>query len=233
MGDLMIETIRVLLIFAFGSSLGWMIEFFYRGAKVNPGFLAGPYLPIYGVGAVILNYISGLTVPISLKIVLFAFSTTSLELMTGLIFIGHYRIRLWDYRKNLFNFRGIISPLYTFYWTLLSLVFYLLVYPFISNIVELFYQNLELSFFVGIFYGVLILDLSMSFKLASRIKGFVLSRKAWAIVNMESLKVRLDDRLRNQGHMNRLYRFFSSPNRMLNNELFDQLNSFINKKKRS
>ena len=45
-------------LFFVGSSIGWVIELFFRrffSAKkwINPGFLVGPYLPIYGFGVVV------------------------------------------------------------------------------------------------------------------------------------------------------------------------------------
>ena len=54
---------RLFLIFVFlfymGSSVGWVLELFYRRFEhkkwVNPGFLVGPYLPIYGLGLVIVT----------------------------------------------------------------------------------------------------------------------------------------------------------------------------------
>ena len=47
-------------IFFIGSTTGWIIELFFRrfahGKWVNPGFLVGPYLPIYGFGLCTLTY---------------------------------------------------------------------------------------------------------------------------------------------------------------------------------
>ena len=47
-----------IFIFFIGSTAGWVLELFYRridhGKWVNPGFLVGPYLPIYGFGLCIL-----------------------------------------------------------------------------------------------------------------------------------------------------------------------------------
>ncbi|MBP5186970.1 MAG: hypothetical protein J6040_07935, partial [Clostridiales bacterium] len=57
----------LLLAFLFfvGSLTGWVLELFYRRFVsqhkwVNPGFLSGPYLPIYGFGLVILSLIASL-----------------------------------------------------------------------------------------------------------------------------------------------------------------------------
>lgn len=49
---------EMLWLFVFCSVSGWMLEFIYRSWKakkaINPGFLKGPYLPIYGIGAVLI-----------------------------------------------------------------------------------------------------------------------------------------------------------------------------------
>lgn len=227
MEKLIIEIIRILLIFSFGSLLGWILEYFYRGMKLNPGFLSGPYLPIYGVAAVLLNYISGLEMDFISKILVFAFYTTILEFITGIIFIYYYKLKLWDYSKHRFNFKGIVCPLYTFYWTILSIFFYYLIYPFITRIVRGFYANLELSFFIGIFYGIFIVDLWQSFKLASRVKNFMDKNRLRATISLDVLKAKFVSRLNQQGHKNILIKFFSSPNRLLNNELFSQLSIFL------
>ena len=50
------KALSLLLLFFIGSSVGWVLEFFFRRyfapekKWVNPGFLTGPCLPIYGFG---------------------------------------------------------------------------------------------------------------------------------------------------------------------------------------
>ena len=43
-------------LFAVGALCGWVIELFFRRLNskkwINPGFLHGPYLPLYGFGLV-------------------------------------------------------------------------------------------------------------------------------------------------------------------------------------
>ena len=54
----MIDNPTIIFFFFFFFSIsGWIIEVAYRSAKnrhlVNPGFLKGPYLPIYGFGGLL------------------------------------------------------------------------------------------------------------------------------------------------------------------------------------
>ena len=53
--------LQFVFIFYIGCTLGWIIELLFRrienGKWVNPGFLIGPYLPIYGFGSCILTFI--------------------------------------------------------------------------------------------------------------------------------------------------------------------------------
>ena len=51
--------LQIVFIFYLGSTFGWTIELFFRRIVhkewVNPGFLIGPYLPIYGFGLFFFN----------------------------------------------------------------------------------------------------------------------------------------------------------------------------------
>ena len=57
-----LQTIEMIFVFTIFSIAGWFLEFVFRSLKagrlVNPGLLRGPYLPIYGFGAVILNLVN-------------------------------------------------------------------------------------------------------------------------------------------------------------------------------
>ena len=57
----------VMFLFFFGSFMGWVLELFYRRflsranperVWLNPGFLYGPCVPLYGFGTVILFILS-------------------------------------------------------------------------------------------------------------------------------------------------------------------------------
>ena len=132
----------ILFLFFLGSIIGWLLEFFFNrfnkksnpeGRFINPGFLSGPYLPIYGFGVVTLYTIGHLLKGIAfsnpfLEIgVLFIVSSllmTLLELLGGLFFIHVMHIKLWDYSDVPFNYKGIICLKFSILWGVGSL-FYL------------------------------------------------------------------------------------------------------------
>ena len=92
-------------LFFMGSLIGWGIEVLFRkffsGSNpqhkwINPGFLTGPYLPLYGFGLTLLYLIAScekfslISDPFWNKIVLFIFMAvcmTVIEYIAGLIFI--------------------------------------------------------------------------------------------------------------------------------------------------
>ena len=181
------------LIFAFlffiGCIVGWCIEVIFRRFNrtntsrkwINPGFLAGPYLPLYGFGLCILyalasveQYIPIQTVALR-KIILFlvmALCMTIIEYITGIVFIKKMHVKLWDYSNRFMNIGGIICPLFSFFWALLSAVYYFFINPYIINALVWFSNNPTFSFVIGMFYGVLIIDIFYSFKILANIRRF-------------------------------------------------------------
>lgn len=196
--------VKYLFLFLSGAALGWGLEVIYRRffgltkKWMNPGFLSGPYLPLYGCGVSILYFISDLNINIWIKILLFCFSTTFIEFMTGLFFIKVYKTKLWDYSHLKFNFKGIIHPLYSFFWTILSLIFYFALYPYFYNKIGFLYEHLEFSLFIGFIFGIIFLDTLRSFNVLVTIKKTIESLEDKSIfINYENLKLTIKERLSN------------------------------------
>ena len=190
-------------IFSSGCILGWTLELFYRRFKftnkehiwVNPGFLTGPYLPLYGFGLTMLYLLAGLEDYIPIQetylrqgVLFLAMSVvmTLIELIAGEIFIIRMNLKLWDYSQNRFNYKGVICLRFSIYWTLLGAVYYFLIHPHILNALEWFAHNLLFSFFIGIFYGVFFIDLAETFQMVGRIKKF--AKENEMIIRYEELK---------------------------------------------
>ena len=114
-GDNMSLFLTFVFLFYIGSSIGWVLELIFRRIEhkkwVNPGFLVGPYLPIYGFGLVLLTilhlFLARYNLHPAITILLMGTCMVLLELVTGLIFLN-LKVRLWDYSNYPFNFKGII-----------------------------------------------------------------------------------------------------------------------------
>ncbi len=190
-------------LFSMGSLLGWVLELFYRRffsqhKWVNPGFLSGPCLPIYGCGLVVLYLIAsyGEKVPVEnpylQKAVLFLIMMicmTVIEYIAGWISLHYFRVRLWDYSNNWGNISGLICPLYSFFWWVLGAVYYFLIHPHILRALEWLSNNLAFSFFIGFFYGIFIIDFVHQTKLVLAIKKF--ARQKQIVLHYEEIKERI------------------------------------------
>ena len=187
-------------LFAVGSMTGWCIELVYRRFVsqkhwVNPGFLAGPCLPLYGFSLCILYLLAQLeaNIPIEnvtwrklLLFVLMAIAITILEYAVGRVMIAAMHVRLWDYSECRGNIQGIICPQYSFYWMLLSALYYFFVHPHILAALEWLSQNLAFSFGIGFFYGILVIDFTYSAQLVGKIRRYADEQKI--VVRLEGLR---------------------------------------------
>ena len=193
----------ITFLFFAGSIIGWGIELVFRRffsknnperKWINPGFLTGPYLPLYGFSLVILFLLTFIDVsfienPYLQKAVLFclmALCITLFEYIAGMIFIVGMKIRLWDYSKNWGNIKGIICPQFTFYWWLLSATYYFFIHPQILEWLYWFVNHIEFSFVVGFFYGVFTIDVFYSLRIMTRIRRF--ARENEIIIHLTELQ---------------------------------------------
>lgn len=194
-------------LFFVGSLLGWVLELLFRrifSAKkwINPGFLVGPYLPLYGFGACLLfflaliplpSFLPGEILPEVLRILMMGVAMTLIEYIAGKIFIVGMHIKLWDYSKKPGNIQGIICPEFSFYWTLLGALYCYGIHPFFRDAVGWLFDNLAFSFVVGMFYGVFLIDVAWSIQLMSRIRKFAAENHL--IIRLEALKKSIAERV--------------------------------------
>lgn len=190
--------------------VGWVLELFYRRffaadnperRWVNPGFLVGPYLPLYGFGLCVLYLLTFLEDLIPFEnvvinkiclFILMAICMTLVELIAGEIFVVKMKVKLWDYSGRWGNYKGIICPLFSFFWAVLGAIYYFLVHPHILDALAWLSENLAFSFFIGMFYGVFIIDLCYSINIFSKIKKF--ASEYDIILKYEALRTHIRER---------------------------------------
>lgn len=190
-------------LFLTGGVGGWIIELFFRRFVsqkkwVNPGFLTGPFLPLYGFGLcgfyVFSNLIpwsnissnSGLN--LFLEIVSMGLAMTIIEYLAGLIFIKGMKIKLWDYSSRWGNVQGIICPLFSLLWTVVGVIYLMGVNPVFVAEVHFVLENQTLfALLWGMALGVMLVDLGWSFGLASKIRKAV--HNARLVVDWDKIKL--------------------------------------------
>lgn len=170
------------------------MELFFRRIVhkkwVNAGFLIDPYLPIYGFGSFFLTIIYFIFQSQSINpiiiILLVGFVITLIELIGGLISLKN-KIRLWNYRDRWLHYKGIICTLFSVIWTIVGALYYFIIAENIINALDWFSENIDFSFILGIFTGLIIIDEFYSFKLYLKIKKY--AKENNVIIKYEQLKI--------------------------------------------
>jgi uncharacterized membrane protein len=213
--------LTVAFLFMVGSMFGWVLELFFRrfiSSKnpqrkwINPGFLMGPCLPLYGFGLLALYIMTMIpylgeevlrkldTLQVIVQILAMGAMMTIIELIAGLIFIKGMKIKLWDYSDERFNIGGIICLRFSVIWTILAAIYYFFVQKYVIKLVVWFDDNIAFTFVVGMFYGILLIDLNYSLNIMGKIRRF--AKENDIIVKYEALKqeIRLEtDELKKKG----------------------------------
>lgn len=173
-----------LFLFCLCGSAGWVLEFFYRAVRhgkiVKPGFLVGCFLPIYGVGGLILYVLCSLRlrflpdngVRVAVLLLFAALVMTAIEFLGGYISLRVYHVRLWDYSREWGNILGIICPKFSLIWGGISALYYFFLYPHARALARFVSVTPAAIFAIGLFLGVFFVDLAHSLHLLQRIKTY-------------------------------------------------------------
>lgn len=195
--------LTITFIFFIGSLIGWVLELFFRKfisssnperKWLNPGFLVGPYLPIYGFGLVAMFLLSKIDIsfvhnkPLQhvMLFVLMSIVMTLIEYVAGVIFIKRMKVKLWDYSNERCNIQGIICPRFSFYWAILSAIYYFLIHQHITSSIYWLTEHLSFSFVIGFFYGIFLIDVCYSMNILAKVKKFAIDNDI--IVKYQDLK---------------------------------------------
>ena len=99
-----------LLFFFIYCFFGWIFESTYvslcKHRFVNRGFMRGPFLPLYGSGAILMLFVS---IPVENHLALVYLAgcivlvTCSLEYLTSYVMEKLFKARYWDYSTQKFN----------------------------------------------------------------------------------------------------------------------------------
>jgi len=145
---------------------GWLLEVVFRSWRgkmlVNPGFLLGPYLPLYGTGAVLLalaaTHLGDASLP--LKAIIYFLITTGSEFLTGFTFEYFFHKKLWDYSKEPFCVMQHVCLVFSLYWVIMAFACEHLFFPAALSFYRAIPYVFLAAFGIG---GVMLIDALMQF----------------------------------------------------------------------
>ena len=168
---------QVVFFFLIYCVMGWIIESTYVSIKdrklINRGFMRGPVIPIYGLGALTLR-LTCLTVLKYPVLVFFTgmISCTILEYVAGMLMEAIFKIRYWDYTKQPLNINGYVCMGTSLSWGALGLLLNYVIHRPVEYIVTTMpYKVLLIITIIG--SVIFVVDLTLAFKAAFDVRAFV------------------------------------------------------------
>ncbi len=142
---------------------------------VNRGFMRGPFLPIYGSGAIVVLVF---TLPFRTNAVFVFFagmiSATILEYFTGVAMEKLFHVRYWDYSNQRFNLNGYICVTSSLAWGVFSVVLTLYGHTIVERVAMKFNRNF-LEVIVFLLTAYISIDMAESVREAFNLKEVLLS----------------------------------------------------------
>ena len=184
-----------LFFFYFYCFFGWCFESSYVSLKkrhpVNRGFMWGPFLPLYGSGAIMMLVVS---MPFQSNLLLTyiagCIGATMLEYVTGVTMEALFKMRYWDYSNQKFNFQGHICLTSTLAWGGLTILMTRVVHKPVERLV-LDIPSGILSAAVFLLTICLVADFTLSFRAAIDLRDILVKMEA-AKEELERMQKRLD-----------------------------------------
>lgn len=178
------SVLQWMFFFYFYCFAGWCIESAYVSVKerklTNRGFMRGPFLPLYGSGAVMMLVVS---MPFRENLIMTyvagCIGATVLEYVTGVTMEALFKVRYWDYSNQKFNFQGHVCLGTTLAWGLLTILMTKVVHIPVEQLVfSIPDRALKVSTYILTIY--IVADFSLSFKAAIDLRNI--------LVKMEQVK---------------------------------------------
>ena len=185
--------LKLFLVFFLYSVLGYILEVSVttkdiKKINLSRGFLIGPYIPIYGTGAIIMSLL--LTKYQTDLILLFVMGTiicTVLEYFTSYLMEKVYKLRWWDYTNEKYNLNGRVCLKNSILFGLGGVLIIKFINPLIEKLFTLT-PNIVLIVLSVIFFIIFITDIIISinitFKLEINVNKYI-NKDATEIVKEE------------------------------------------------
>lgn len=177
--------------------LGWCVESsivsYSQKRWVNRGYLTLPMLPIYGLGAIVVLFVS---LPVRNFVILVYFfgmiAATILEYITGWAMESILKVKYWDYTGKFGNIKGRICLTSSLFWGVLSIFMTYIIHSPIEKFV-LSLPVFILNFSVTVISVMFLVDFIISTKKALDFKN-MLEYMAKTREKIEVLYIELEEK---------------------------------------
>jgi uncharacterized membrane protein len=115
---------------------------------ISSGLLDGPFIPLYGFGAISLVIYDKF---FDYNVYIGALILILIELFASYLIESLFKVKYWDYSKHIFNYKGRICLYYCIIWLIMSNLFYYVIHPLISKYIELNIYNYFISLLIIIY----------------------------------------------------------------------------------
>lgn len=168
-----------LLFFFIYCMVGWVFESTYVSIKkrklTNRGFMRGPFLPIYGSGAIVMLFV-GLPLKEHPVCMFFAglLAASSLEYVTGAAMEKIFRVKYWDYSDCFLNLNGHICFKASMAWGTFTLILNYFLHMPVERFVFMISSE-ALQVIVVIIQVYFVADFSLAFKTALDLRDVIIA----------------------------------------------------------
>ena len=171
---IIIFIVKIFWIFVIGSVFGFFAEMLYalvytRTIEVRQGLIYGPFIQIYGIGAVayyiLISYVQDPKKAFFSGMVMGG----TLEYLCSFLQEIFFGTISWDYSNLFMNINGRTCLLYCVYWGIIALLYLKIVYPFLNKIEPLIYRK-SVKIFTVFFMLFMTFDIVISCMAGNRQK---------------------------------------------------------------
>jgi uncharacterized membrane protein len=174
----------MILTFAVYALIGWLYETVVCSIKqrrfVYRGFLIGPFIPIYGFGALMITYATyGITDSLLAVFLVGMAVATLFEFVVGAILEVIFQTSWWNYDDLRFNYKGRIALLPSLVWGFGTLLVVYIVQPLVLDLDMQIYGSFgDIPYMV--YLGYIIADGIFSMVQVARFRAYTRRvRKGW------------------------------------------------------
>ena len=210
----MLEFFELFLLFIVYSFFGYIIEMIWCSIEtkkfLNRGFLMGPVIPIFGVGAVLITLL--LTRYYDDPIVVFVFAmilTTTLEYIVGYLLEKIFHNKWWDYSKMFGNLHGRICILNTLSFGVGAIFIIYLANPLIMDV------RILMSDMLVIIIGAIVLLLFIADSIYSFIVAYNLRTNIIVVEELKNRKLSDVTKFLEEQLISRMKKFKPNPDRLI------------------